>query len=116
MYNGSFLEIYFVIFEKKHHPLIDLHPLPLPSNSGRVNQLARSLLTRQPKIPSTAYNHMMSKLCRWGLSKAVEDSFYEVTLEDLVKRRPKPYPRLNKPRRQARIEIEKYGHAKKLRA
>jgi len=33
-----------------------------------------------------------------------------------VKRRPKPYPRLDKPRRQARMEIEKYGHTKKLRA
>jgi hypothetical protein len=33
-----------------------------------------------------------------------------------VKRRPKPYPRLNKPRRKARMEIEKRGHAKKLRA
>jgi hypothetical protein len=33
-----------------------------------------------------------------------------------VKRRPKPYPRLDRPRQQARMEIEKYGHAKKLRA
>lgn len=33
-----------------------------------------------------------------------------------VKRRPKPYPRLDRPRRQARAEIVKYGHAKKLRA
>ena len=33
-----------------------------------------------------------------------------------VKRRPKPYPRLNKPRRKARMEIERRGHAKKLRA
>ncbi len=30
-----------------------------------------------------------------------------------VKRRPKPYPRLNKPRREAREEVRKYGHAKK---
>ena len=33
-----------------------------------------------------------------------------------VKRRPKPYPRLDKPRRKARMEIERRGHAKKLRA
>ncbi len=33
-----------------------------------------------------------------------------------VKRRPKPYPRLDKPRREARMEIERRGHAKKLRA
>ena len=33
-----------------------------------------------------------------------------------VKRRPKPYPRLDRPRQQARMEIEKYGHAKKLQA
>jgi hypothetical protein len=33
-----------------------------------------------------------------------------------VKRRPKPYPRLGRPRQQARVEIEKYGHAKKLLA
>jgi Transposase DDE domain len=33
-----------------------------------------------------------------------------------VKRRPKPYPRLDKPRRKARMEIETRGHAKKLRA
>ena len=33
-----------------------------------------------------------------------------------VKRRPKPYPRLDRPRKQAQVEIEKYGHAKKLRA
>jgi hypothetical protein len=33
-----------------------------------------------------------------------------------VKRRPKPYPRLDRPRQQARMEIEKYGYAKKLRA
>ncbi|HDO33693.1 MAG TPA: IS4 family transposase, partial [Chromatiales bacterium] len=33
-----------------------------------------------------------------------------------VKRRPKPFPRLDRPRQQARMEIEKYGHAKKLRA
>ena len=33
-----------------------------------------------------------------------------------VKRRPKPYPRLDKPRRKARMEIERHGHAKKLRA
>jgi hypothetical protein len=33
-----------------------------------------------------------------------------------VKRRPKPYPRLDRPRQQARMEIEKYAHAKKLRA
>jgi len=32
-----------------------------------------------------------------------------------VKRRPKPYPRLNKSRQQARMEIEKHGHAEKLR-
>ena len=31
-----------------------------------------------------------------------------------VKRRPKPYPRLDRPRQQARMEIEKYGHAKKF--
>ena len=30
-----------------------------------------------------------------------------------IKRRPKPYPRLNRPRQQARMEIEKYGHTKK---
>ncbi len=33
-----------------------------------------------------------------------------------VKRRPKPYPRLVRPRQQARVEIEKYGHTKKSRA
>ena len=33
-----------------------------------------------------------------------------------VKRRPKPYPRLNKSRQEARKDIEKSGHAKKLRA
>jgi hypothetical protein len=33
-----------------------------------------------------------------------------------VKRRPKPYPRLDKPRRKARMDIERRGHAKKLRA
>ena len=33
-----------------------------------------------------------------------------------VKRRPKPYPRLDKPRRKARMEIERRGDAKKLRA
>jgi len=33
-----------------------------------------------------------------------------------VKRRPKPYPRLDKPRREARMEIRRRGHAKKLRA
>jgi len=33
-----------------------------------------------------------------------------------VKRRPKPYPRLDRPRQQARMEIAKYGHAKKLQA
>ncbi len=33
-----------------------------------------------------------------------------------VKRRPKPYPRLNKPRRKARMEIARRGHAKRLRA
>ena len=33
-----------------------------------------------------------------------------------VKRRPKPFPRLDRPRQQARMKIEKYGHAKKLRA
>jgi hypothetical protein len=33
-----------------------------------------------------------------------------------VKRRPKPYPRLDKPRRKARMEIERRGHATKLRA
>jgi len=33
-----------------------------------------------------------------------------------VKRRPKPYPHLVRPRQQARMEIEKYGRAKKLRA
>lgn len=32
-----------------------------------------------------------------------------------VKRRPKPYPRLSKPRREAREEIRKQGHEKKLR-
>jgi hypothetical protein len=32
-----------------------------------------------------------------------------------AKRRPKPYPRLDKPRRKARMEIERRGHAKKLR-
>jgi hypothetical protein len=32
-----------------------------------------------------------------------------------VKRRPKPYPRLMKPRAQARDEIRKYGHSKKLK-
>ena len=31
-----------------------------------------------------------------------------------VKRRPKPYPRLNKPREKARQDIRKHGHAKKL--
>ncbi len=33
-----------------------------------------------------------------------------------VKRRPKPYPRLDRPRQQARMEIETYGRAKNLRA
>jgi hypothetical protein len=33
-----------------------------------------------------------------------------------VKRRPKPYPRLDKPRWKARMEIERSGHAEKLRA
>jgi len=33
-----------------------------------------------------------------------------------VKRRPKSYPRLDRPRQQARMEIEKHGHVKKLRA
>jgi len=33
-----------------------------------------------------------------------------------VKRRTKPYPRLDRPRQQARMEIAKYGHAKKLQA
>ena len=33
-----------------------------------------------------------------------------------VKRRPKPYSRLDRPRQQAQMEIEKYRHAKKLRA
>jgi len=33
-----------------------------------------------------------------------------------VKRRPKPYPRLDRPRQQARIKIEIHGHAKKVRA
>ncbi|MGB5727450.1 MAG: IS4 family transposase, partial [Thiogranum sp.] len=33
-----------------------------------------------------------------------------------VKRRPKPYPRLDRPRQQVRMEIAKYGHAKKLQA
>ncbi len=33
-----------------------------------------------------------------------------------VKRRPKPYPRLNKSRHEARKDIEKSGHGKKLRA
>ena len=33
-----------------------------------------------------------------------------------VKRRPKPYPRLDKPRRKARMEIKRRGHATKLRA
>lgn len=32
-----------------------------------------------------------------------------------VKKRPKPYPRLMKPRGQARDEIRKYGHPKKLK-
>jgi len=32
-----------------------------------------------------------------------------------VKRRPKPYPRLMQPRAQARDEIRKYGHPKKLK-
>lgn len=31
-----------------------------------------------------------------------------------VKRRPKPYPRLKKPRAEARKDIRKQGHAKKL--
>ncbi len=33
-----------------------------------------------------------------------------------VKRRPKPYPRLDKPRQQAREEIEKRGHSRKIHA
>ena len=33
-----------------------------------------------------------------------------------VKRRPKPYPRLNCHRRKAREDIRNYGHAEKLRA
>ena len=32
-----------------------------------------------------------------------------------VKRRPKPYPRLMKPRAQAREAVRKYGHPKKLK-
>jgi hypothetical protein len=32
-----------------------------------------------------------------------------------VKRRPKPYPRLMKPREQAREDVRKYGHPKKLK-
>jgi len=32
-----------------------------------------------------------------------------------VKRRPKPYPLLTKPRDQARAEVKKYGHPKKLK-
>ena len=33
-----------------------------------------------------------------------------------VKRRPKPYPRLDKPRWKARMKIERSGHAEKLRS
>jgi len=33
-----------------------------------------------------------------------------------VKRRPKPYPLLDRPRRMARMQIRKFGHVKKLRA
>ncbi len=33
-----------------------------------------------------------------------------------VKRRPKPHRQLDRPRQQARVEIEKYGHTKKSRA
>lgn len=32
-----------------------------------------------------------------------------------IKQRPKPYPRLSKPRWEARKEIRKQGHEKKLR-
>jgi hypothetical protein len=32
-----------------------------------------------------------------------------------VKRRPKPYPRLMKPREEARKDVRKYGHPKKVR-
>jgi hypothetical protein len=32
-----------------------------------------------------------------------------------VKKRPKPYPRLMKPRAQARDQIRKFGHPKKLK-
>jgi len=33
----------------------------------------------------------------------------------VAKRMPKPYPRLDRPRQQAKMEIEEYGHTKKLR-
>jgi hypothetical protein len=32
-----------------------------------------------------------------------------------VKRRPKPYPMLTKPREIARADVRKYGHPKKLK-
>jgi|SRR5450631_2247851 hypothetical protein len=81
-----------------------------------------------------SFKHTLQILIAWSqrqfLSDASEDTAtFFILIADVrvgrrpggvepraLKRRPKPFPRLDKPRWLARAEIIKYGHSKKLRA